>query len=76
MPQSHQNFGMKPKEILKFSMVFEDGEKFTRGMEINDPNISNEDLIMECNRTNPKHWGDVVEIIDRRKVTVMVGGRE
>lgn len=51
---------------LAFSMVFEDGDILTGCMDDN-PDIEDQELIAACNKTNPKRWGKVTGIIDRKK---------
>ena len=53
------------KKGLSFTMVFSDGDKLTSNLEEN-PLASDLEIITGCNATNPKRWGKVVEIKDRR----------
>lgn len=53
------------KEGVRFTMVFEDGYKLEDCLETN-PTLPDDVIVDACNLTNPKHWGKVVSIEDRK----------
>jgi hypothetical protein len=54
-----------PKRItvLKFTMLFEDG--LLDGCMHRNIHDSDEEIIKQCNATNPDHWGKVIGITDK-----------
>jgi hypothetical protein len=59
---------MVPETRLRFTMVFEDGDRLDRCSHPN-PSDTDEAIIAHCNKTIPERWGKVVAIADREVFT-------